>query len=211
MPSNFSSGLIPLDQVPEFERVIAGKQRLVPGNLNGAAAHVQDDTHIAIDNPAQVNGGVLAHELIHQIQGKDGNMVNTQAAMSSKSAWDSIYGLSDLAQHHNINSLSNEQQAEIPRQYMEQYATAAKAGDAAKADALNKLYARPVQQLRSMATSGMPTTPEPPGAPPAALTGMMVPLPGMDSASTHAAPVSPIQHMAIAAKTFLPLVKKPTR
>jgi hypothetical protein len=210
MPTDISAGMIPYSSLPEYQRPLAATQHLTYTGDAGSAGHVVDDNTIGVDNRQQFVPSVAAHELQHQIQNRAGGQtpVNMQAAMASKAAWNAIYGLTGLNKATNISSLNDEQQAEIPRTYMEQYAQAVKAKDPKAVDRLNAQYARPVAQVQAQAANGINTTPAPPGAPPAALTGIAVPLPGMMSKQTMSAPLTPFQHLAMAAHNVLGVVNK---
>lgn len=186
-------------EIPEFEKPIAAKQTLVPGNQKGSIAHVaapsstEDTNKIFVDNQARFGAPEEAHELVHQIQRQAGGQQKYPDSRplldQSNPQWKSIYdktygygGTEGLAKTPSISTLNAEQQANIPMNYMNAMdamrSKPVTAQTLQSADTLNSAYARPVQQLVNMARPGntIDTEPQPPGPPPSVLTGMIKPL-----------------------------------
>jgi hypothetical protein len=184
-----------LDGVPAFERSIARTTSVKQGRETDSIAHtVSGVPTIYVDNPKLFTSAVAAHELMHRVQDKAGSV---KATGNSPAEYDygGIKGLESLNQlHKTISSLTQEQQANIPQDYMTQMAgwrKKAAAGtltkqDLANADRMNAAFARPIQQEAAMAADKINTTPAPPGAPPATLTGAITPLPEMGGPTIYA-------------------------
>jgi hypothetical protein len=186
-----------LAAMPDFEQPVASTLSLLPSNDPEAVAHVfaDDDKHIYVDRPQLLSNPVLAHEVVHQIQNRAGADNTVEPTASSYD----YGGAAGLAKTPSISTLNDEQQANIPRDYMfnmdmyKQQLANPQAGkikgglripsvtDTLKeADRMNSSYARPLHQLANMANQSsdtIDTTPQPPGPPPAVLTGMIKPLP----------------------------------
>jgi len=187
-------------QMPLFLQPLAYKNYLAPGanggnGGSGVIAHVtpfnskQDTNTVFVDDTNKFTPGVLAHELTHQAQRQAGGIVaqpKFHGALSNQEYGSNFEygGLEGLKALPSISKLNAEQQANIPQDYMaemqdwttRQVTPAMLRG----ADALNDAYARPMRQLANMAnpsTTSIDTTPAAPGPPPAALTGMIKPLP----------------------------------
>lgn len=203
---DLTSGMIPYSSLPEYLRPIARQQSIEQGSDMRDVASVDPARSgtITVDRPDQFTPPVAAHELTHATQNKvgGGKYVNTHTMADPVSA----YGYTTKTVQAGIGNMNMEQQASIPHDYMKAYPKAVKTGGAA-VDALNAKYSRSVQQLQAMAAQGMPVTPQPPGAPPAALTGIAVPLPGMMSSGTMSAPTAPtlMDHL----RSFLPRPPSP--
>lgn len=173
--------------LPLFEQPTAATLEKVRGYAPGAIAHTTSSSGIArvlgdankifVDDPARFTEPIEAHEVMHKIQQKAGNFGDTG---ESNYDYGGIKGLKALG---SISALNPEQQANIPQDYMSQMNAWTKGQITpkvlAQADQLNQAYARPVRQLAAMADDKINTTPAAPGPPPAALTGMIKPLPEM--------------------------------
>jgi hypothetical protein len=172
--------------LPLFEQSTARNLKVVPGNQADAIAHTTGSgilprllgtaDKVFVDDPSRMTTPILAHEVMHKIQQKAGNFEPGQDAYN----YGGIKGLQGLS---SIDKLNAEQQANLPQDYMSQMNAWAKGKITPQvlkqADELNSAFARPIQQEANMALPGMNVTPAPPGPPPAALTGMIKPLPEM--------------------------------
>jgi hypothetical protein len=202
------------EDVPEFERPAAANVQLNPGNEPSSIAHVDPNNpnpNLSVDTPNRYSASVQAHELTHNIQNAAGssNPVNTQQAPKTQADIDAVYGyggtdgLEKVMQSGGISKLNDEQQASIPQTYMKEYVKAEKAGDAKAIDRLNQVYGPAIQQLKNMANPSkttINTTPAAPGPPPAALTGLAKPVPGMASRSTRAVDLKDIHNAPVKKK-----------
>lgn len=173
--------------LPVFEQPIARNLQVVRGNMPDSIAHTTasgplqqitgDANRVFVDDPARMTEPIMAHEVMHKIQQQAGNFKDTGDASYD---YGGIRGLQHLS---SISKLNPEQQANIPQDYQTQMNAWTNGHITPKvlqqADALNAAYARPIHQLANMAGSGntIDTTPAAPGPPPAALTGMIKPLP----------------------------------
>lgn len=176
------------NDIPLYLQKIASNTPVTQGNRTDSIAHVTGSGiiprlmgtagKIFVDDPANMNAPVMAHELTHLAQQKAGSF---QPGLENYN-FGGTAGLNRIG--GNISKLNAEQQAEIPADYMSLMGSAAKMKNITpdvlqQADAANSAFARPIQQLANMAnpsTTTINTTPEPPGPPPAALTGMIKPL-----------------------------------
>lgn len=179
--------------LPLFEQPTASTLKVVRGHQGDAIAHTTGrgvlpmllDTadKVFVDDPARMTEPILAHEVMHKIQQKAGNFTDTG---NSSYDYGGIKGLQGLG---SIASLNPEQQANIPQDYMSQMNAWTKGQITPKvlqqADQLNQAYARPVRQLAGMAADQIDTTPAAPGPPPAALTGIIKPLPEIGGKSLY--------------------------
>lgn len=173
--------------LPLFEQPTASTLKVLRGRGGDSIAHTTgsgvipqimgDANKIYVDDPRRMTEPILAHEVMHKIQQKAGNFTDTG---------DSSYnygGLQGLKALGSISKLNDEQQANIPQDYQTQMNVWAKQQITPRilkqADELNAAYARPIHQLANMADDQINTTPAAPGPPPAALTGMIKPLPEM--------------------------------
>ena len=178
--------------LPAFEQPIANTLKVVRGNSPDSIAHTTGSgilPHIMgtadkvfVDDPARMSEPILAHEVMHKIQQKAGNFMPGQ----DKYSYGGISGLEKLP---SISKLNPEQQANIPQDYMSQMNAWTKQAITPKvlqqADQLNGAYARPVHQLANMADDQINVTPQAPGPPPAALTGMIKPLPEIGGSTLY--------------------------
>jgi hypothetical protein len=177
-----------LDDAPNFEKGVAKQAIFVRGNNPDAVAHTVsggDDMRIAVDNPNWFSRPVMAHELTHLIQNKAGSQNYVNPDQGGRSVYD-YGGINGLKVLGSISKLNDEQQANIPSDYLNQMQAWTKQAVTPKilqqADQLNSVYARPIHQLANMANPSndtIDTTPQAPGPPPATLTGMIKPLPEM--------------------------------
>lgn len=170
--------------LPLFEQDAARNLKVVRGNSQDSIAHTTgsgilprilgSSDKVFVDDPSRMTEPILAHEVMHKIQQHAGNF---QPGVDSYN-YGGIQGLKSLG---SISKLNDEQQANLPQDYMSQMNAWAKQAVTPKilqqADALNSAFARPIQQEANMAMPGMNVTPAPPGPPPATLTGMIKPLP----------------------------------
>jgi len=181
--------------LPLFEQPIARNLKLARGAEGDSIAHTTGSgviPHILgtadkvyVDDPTRMTEPILAHEVMHKIQQQAGNFKDT-----GDSSYD-YGGLEGLKKMGSISSLNPEQQANIPQDYQAQMAAWSKGRVTPQilqqADQMNAAFARPIQQEAAMARSGdtIDTTPAAPGPPPAALTGMIKPLPEMGGKSLY--------------------------
>lgn len=170
--------------LPLFEQQAAKGLKVVRGNSPDSIAHTTGSgvfptlmgtgDKVFVDDPGRMSEPILAHEVMHKIQQKAGNFEPGQDNYN----YGGIKGLQGLG---SISSLNPEQQANIPQDYMSQMQAWTKSAVTPRtlqqADQLNQAYARPMHQLANMAADTIDTTPQAPGPPPAALTGMIKPLP----------------------------------
>jgi hypothetical protein len=167
-------GSASLDDVPLFEQPMARGLQMQRGNEDAIAHTEQRGNSVFVDDPGRMSQPILNHEVMHKIQAKAGNFEPGQGNYD----YGGIQGLQKIP---SIAKLNTEQQANIPQDYTAQMAHWAKGPITpmilSQADQLNSVYARPMQQLANMAADSINTTPQPPGPPPAALTGMIKPLP----------------------------------
>jgi hypothetical protein len=194
--------------VPEYERGAAAGASIKGTGPNGAeVAHVGTvaDNTINVADKSAYTAGDQAHELQHVVQNnatplsqKVSNILNPSTAKvagtssSTTGAASQDYGgtnglAAHLASGKTVSDLNSEQQAEIPKNYMNEFVKLEKAGDSKGIDKLNKTYEPAIRQLRNMANTSkdtINTTPDAPGAPGAAYTGVAVPVKGMLSNST---------------------------
>ena len=185
--------------LPLFEQEAAKGLKVVRGNASDSIAHTTGtgvlptimgtDNKIFVDDPSRMSEPILAHEVMHKIQQKAGNFKDTG---------DSNYnygGMAGLKATPSISTLNPEQQANIPQDYMSQMNAWSKGKVTPQilrqADQLNSAYARPMSQLANMASDSINTTPAAPGPPPAALTGMIKPLPEIGGNSLYRSKVMP--------------------
>lgn len=180
--------------LPLFEQPMAQHLKLARGNEDAIAHTTGSDVlprimgtadKVFVDDPSKMSEPILAHEVMHKIQQKAGNFRDT-----GDSSYD-YGGLEGLKHLPSISKLNPEQQANIPQDYMTQMNAWAKGRVTPQilqqSDQLNQAFARPVQQLAAMARPGdtIDTTPAAPGSPPAALTGMIKPLPEIGGKSLY--------------------------
>jgi hypothetical protein len=181
--------------LPLFEQDAARNLKIARGNETDSIAHTTgsgilptimgDANKVFVDDPSRMSTPILAHEVMHKIQQHAGNF---------KETGDSSYdygGLKGLQGVQSISKLNDEQQANIPQDYMAQMQHWAKQQVTPQmlqqSDQMNAAYSRPMRQLAAMAQPGntIDTTPAAPGPPPAALTGMIKPLPEIGGASLY--------------------------
>lgn len=167
--------------LPLFEQPISRNVKVVPGNRADSIAHTNGLTdRVYVDDPKLMTEPIMAHELMHQIQRQSGAMPRFGTGGSPEYDYGSVAGLKNL---RSISQLGLEQQADLPRNYQEQMQEWSKGRVTPQilqnADQMNDAFARPIRQEASMARPGntIDTTPAAPGPPPAALTGMIKPLP----------------------------------
>lgn len=168
-------GATSLDDVPAFEQPMARTLNMAPGNED-AIAHVgQGGNTVYVDDASRMSQPILAHEVMHKLQAKAGNFSPGEENYD----YGGMAGLKKIG--GNISKLNPEQQANIPQDYTAQMAHWAKGPITpqvlGQADQMNAAYARPIGQLANMADDTINTAPQAPGPPPAALTGMIKPLP----------------------------------
>lgn len=183
--------------LPLFEQPIASTLKVAPGSQdilhrvqgalgldqNNSIAHTRGwGNKVYVDNPSEMTGPIMAHEVFHKIQQASGAM--TPAGTSGSNPDYDYGGALGLERLKSVGQLGLEQQANIPKDYQEDMQRWAKSQVTPQllqeADDTNKIFARPMRQLANMAnpsTTTIDTTPAPPGPPPAALTGMIKPLP----------------------------------
>lgn len=176
-----------LDDLPAFERPTAQGLTLAKGNDPTAIAHTHGwGNKVFLDDPSAATQPIVAHEVMHKIQQKSG-AITPLSPGSSQYDYGGLQGLKKIG--GNVSQLNTEQQADVPRNYMEQMQHWQKGPITDKvlgqADQLNAAYARPIHQLANMADDQINVTPQPPGAPPAAMTGMIKQLPEMGGPSMY--------------------------
>lgn len=194
-----SSTQIDPNEVPEYEQDAAKDVNLqADSSVPKAIAYstAGDTSQINIDHPEMYTSAVQAHEIQHMVQ-KDAGLgatgVSTQT--SGEQGMYDYGGTEGLAKHlasGTISTLSAEQQASIPQNYMKEYNKAVKAGDAKAVDRLNQVYQPAIKQLRNMADKSkdtINTTPDAPAGAPAELLGGAKPVKGMSSNSTKSAEI----------------------
>jgi hypothetical protein len=180
---------VSLNNVPLFEQQVAANLSLVAGHKAGDIAHVESSPFLGfnkvyVDKPSAMTQPVLNHEVMHQIQRKAGNLKSVGD--------DPDYNYGDPAEIKSIGNLDSEKQAQIVQDYTGRLAAMRAApitpSTLTEADQLNSAYARPIAQLANMARQGntIDTTPAAPGPPPAALTGMIKPLPQIGGSTLFA-------------------------
>lgn len=155
------------------EEPIAGVSPLMPHTIN-----VMNPTKYTADP------GIRAHELTHELQYKTGLASNPHAR-----AGDNTYdygGQQELYKSSRpISDFTLEQQAQIVHDAVQNNATAqahARSGQvnpigASDYDEMKAAYHPYLRQLLQANTKNIITTPEPPGPPPSALTGVLKPDP----------------------------------
>lgn len=164
--------------LPAFEQPMARTLTTARGNQVDTVAHTTGfGNKVYVDDPASFTAPVAAHEVFHKIQQHSGAMSHLGGGGGDYN-YGGIRGLQKLP---SVSKLGLEQQASIPQDYMNQMAAWDKQPITPtvlnQADQLNSAYARPMRQLAGMAADTINTTPAAPGPPPAALTGMIKPLP----------------------------------
>lgn len=180
--------------LPLFEQQAAKGLKVVPGSYSDSIAHTTGSgvipklmgtaDKVFVDDPSRMSEPILAHEVMHKIQQKAGNF---QPGVDGYN----YGGLQGLKALPSISKLNTEQQANIPQDYQSQmnaWTNHQVTPQVLKqADELNSAFARPVRQLAAMAQPGntIDTTPAAPGPPPAALTGMIKPLPEIGGKSLY--------------------------
>lgn len=168
--------------LPLFEQPIAKTLQVVPGNRSDSVAHTTGwGNKVYVDTPSEMTEPILAHEVMHKIQQQSGAMPRFGTGGNPDYDYGSVAGLQKLK---SIGQLGLEQQADLPRNYQEQMQEWSKGRITPQilqhADQMNAAFARPIRQEAAMAnpsTTRIDTTPAAPGPPPAALTGMIKPLP----------------------------------
>lgn len=152
---------------------------------------------VYVDDPKSMDQGTLNHEVLHAIQeaqnvrswqaGLEGRG-NTFIRPSSKDSYANYdYGgvaglLHRLGKGQSLSSLGDEQQAEMLKDYtnkMQEIAGRKDSSAASEFDQYKQAYGPFIRQMAEMARPGntLNTTPQPPGPPPASLTGSAKPLP----------------------------------
>lgn len=178
--------------LPLFEQPAASNLKVVRGNSTDSIAHVTGSgifprllgtaDKVFVDDPSRMTDATLAHEVMHKIQQRAGNFEPGQDNYD-------YGGLKGAAGLSSISKLNPEQQANIPQDYMSQMNAWSKGKITPQilqqSDQLNAAYARPIHQLANMAAEQIDTTPQAPGPPPAALTGMIKPLPEIGGKSLY--------------------------
>jgi hypothetical protein len=181
------------DALPLFEQNAAKGLKVVRGNSGDSIAHTTGSgviprilgtaDKVFVDDPSRMFTPILAHEVMHKIQQRAGNFTDTG---DSSYNYGGVKGLQGLS---SVSKLNPEQQANIPQDYMSQMNAWAKQAITPKvlqqADQLNGAYARPMSQLAGMASDQINVTPQAPGPPPAALTGIIKPLPEIGGKSLY--------------------------
>lgn len=167
--------------LPLFEQPMANTLKVVPGTRTDSVAHTTGfGNKVYVDDPKLMTEPIMAHEVMHKIQQQSGAMSKFGGSGNPDYDYGSVAGLQKLG---GIGKLGLEQQADIPRNYQEQMQEWSKQHLTPQilqqADQMNSAFARPIQQEAAMARPGntIDTTPAAPGPPPAALTGMIKPLP----------------------------------
>jgi hypothetical protein len=178
--------------LPLFEQQAAKGLKVVRGDSPDSIAHTTGSgvfptlmgtaDKVFVDDPSRMTDAILSHEVAHKIQQKAGNFQPGQDNYN----YGGLKGLEGLS---SISKLNPEQQANIPQDYMSQMNAWTKQAVTPQilrqSDELNSAYARPMHQLANMAQDGIDTTPAAPGPPPAALTGMIKPLPEIGGKSLY--------------------------
>lgn len=178
--------------LPLFEQNAAKDLKVVRGYMADSIAHTTGNgalpsilgtgDKVYVDDPARMSEPILAHEVMHKIQQKAGNFQPDVKGYD----YGGIKGLGALS---SVSKLNVEQQAQLPQDYMSQMNAWTKGQITprvlAQADQLNQAYARPMHQLAGMAADQIDTTPAAPGPPPAALTGIIKPLPEIGGKSLY--------------------------
>jgi hypothetical protein len=178
--------------LPLFEQNAAKDLKVVRGHMADSIAHTTGNgvlpsilgtgDKVFVDDPTRMSEPIMAHEVMHKIQQKAGNFEPGQDNYN----YGGVKGLRGIK---SISTLNPEQQANIPQDYMSQMNAWTKGQITPRvlqqADQLNQAYARPVRQLAGMAADQIDTTPTAPGPPPAALTGMIKPLPEIGGKSLY--------------------------
>jgi hypothetical protein len=193
MPAN-------LEDVPDFEKPIASKMKLVPGDEPGTVAHtvsrpfLPDNNKIYIDDPKALDQADLNHEVLHKIQARTG-AVKTDPGVHKDYDYGGIAGLMQLRQQRKgIDALTDEKQAKVLEDYTRQrgvFEQKQKSGTLSPAELnqaafMDKVYAPFLKQEQHMADQGINVTPDAPGPPPAELTGAEKALPGMGGPTLYA-------------------------